>query len=333
MISITTQGSAREQGRQQGVQTARLIREIHARYAAKGVLDFDLAPVLQQVEARFPELIREMDGIAEGSGLPEDQIYRMNLMPLGAGPACSVAGFRDRDGKAWLAKTDDLGEDELGSNILRRDVPSAGMPSLQLHFAGTIWTSTAVTASGFCMAMTGLAGDPGPPDGLPPQVWWRVLPARCTTAWEAVELLRACPLNFGGMSLLLADARQTLLLVEQTTQGQCVRELTEPGGVLCHTNHTCLGTLTDSPAYLATALGRNSLDRQAQLEARLARLPRSREALQALFADHTRPGAVCQHGSGGLHTDYAVVLSPSAGGLWLSQGAPCRSPSEFRAIG
>src|SRR5690242_20587757 len=113
MISIATKGSAYERGRQQGVQAAPLIHEIHARYARKGVLDMDPAPILRRLEAAFPELIGEMEGIAAGSGIARDQIFRMNLMPLGAGPACSVAGIRDSDGNAWIAKTDDIGEDEL----------------------------------------------------------------------------------------------------------------------------------------------------------------------------------------------------------------------------
>jgi len=60
------------------------------------------------------------------------------------------------------------------------------------------------------------------------------------------------------MSLLLADAQKVVLLVEKTTEGQCVRELSGSDRALCHTNHACLGALHDPPEYPDTALGRNS---------------------------------------------------------------------------
>lgn len=332
MLAITTRGSAYERGFQHGQQAAPLIREIHDRYSRKGVLQRDVTSALRQVERLFPELIEEMEGIAIGSGIPKDEIFRMNLMPLGAGPACSVAGIRDEHGNPWIAKTDDIGPDELGSNILRRDVTETGASSLQLHFAGTIWTSTACTAGGFCMAMTGMAGPPGPSHGLPPQVLWRILPDRCATAREAVAFLERHELDFGGMSLLLADSQKTLLLVEKTTEGQCVRELSGSETMLCHTNHACLGVLNDTPEFLKTALGQNSRERMQKLQSRVSRVPRNRVGLQSLLLDHALPGALCQHGGGGLHTDYAVVFSPSEKGVWLTQGPPCKTSFEFFAV-
>ena len=332
MICITTQGTAHERGYQHGSQAAELIREVHGRYIAKGVLDANPTPLLRQLETRFPELISEMEGIAAGSGVAKDQVFRMNLMPLGAGPACSVVGVRDSDGNAWIAKTDDIAEDELGSNILRRDVPVSGAVSLHLHFAGTIWTSTVFAANGFCMAMTGMASGPGPQDGLPPQVLWRVLSDRCATAREAVEFLQSFELNSGGMSLLLADSGQRLLLVEKTAQGQCVREWSASDGLLCHTNHAWVGNLKDPPGFRDTPLGLNSRDRLNKLHGLVSALSASSDGLRSLCTDHTPPGAICQHGGGGLHTDYAVILSPSAGGIWLSMGPPCKAPFEFISI-
>src|SRR5215831_1675993 len=114
-------------------------------------------------------------------------------MPLAAAPACSVVGARDPDGRAWIAKTDDIAFEELGSNIARHDVTAAGAASLHLHFAGTIWTSLALTADGFCMAMTGMESGPCPADGLPGQVLWRIVPDRCRTAREAADFIRGFP--------------------------------------------------------------------------------------------------------------------------------------------
>ena len=333
MICITTQGSAFERGQQHGAQTAALVHQVLARYnSSTNMRQLDPAPILREIEARFPEVISEMEGIAAGSGISKDEIFRLNLMGLGAAPACSTAGVRDVDGKIWIAKTDDIGEMELGWNILRRDIPTTGDASLHLHFAGSIWTSTVYSANGFCMAMTGLTGEMETTHGLPPQVLWRVLSDHCKSAWEAVALLESCPLSTSGMSLLLADANQTLLLVEKTSAGQCVRELTDEIDALCHTNHTCMGKLQDPPHFANTRIGKISRDRLNRLHELVAREKHTLAGMQALLKDHSNPGGICQHGGGGLHTDYGVILSPSAGGIWLTKGAPCKVPFEFVPI-
>ena len=86
MLSLDTVGSPRERGRAHGQQAAALVRAVSERYARKGALGADPAPVLRKLGAAFPELIEEMRGIAEGAGLSPDLVFRVNLQRLGAGP-------------------------------------------------------------------------------------------------------------------------------------------------------------------------------------------------------------------------------------------------------
>mgnify|MGYP001594474447 CR=1 FL=1 len=332
MLCIATKGSPRERGQQHGAKCADLIRTIQAHYSRKGLLQMDPSPILRTLASSFPALIEEMEGIAEGADLLKEQVFRMNLQLLDAGPSCSMAAILGTDGDPWILKTDDIGEDQLGFNVLKRDTLASGTRILRLHFAGTIWTSAAFTDKGFCMGMTGLAGEAGPLSGLPPLALLHVLPERCRTVTEAEAFLESYALNHGGISLFLADAEKNLLLAEKNVHGQCAQRLRSSDETLCHTNHARLGGLDNPPGYLNTPLGRNSLARLAYLETRVPLLPRSREGLQSIFADHTPLGGICQHGGGGLHTDYAVILSPSMHGIWLTKGPPCRAPFEFEKV-
>lgn len=334
MISIETQGSPYERGAQHGERCAALVHTVVAGYKDKG--KFSLCPLaaLRKIERFFPAMIREMEGIADGAGIPRDEIFRLNLQQLEAAPACSVVGVRDQDGNPWIAKTDDIGADEVGWNILERATTSEGVASLNLRFAGTVWTSTAYVENGFCMAMTGLPGGFGPPDAVPYMALLPLLPSRCTTTEEALALLEEFELDYGGFSLLLADAKQQAVLVEKTSQGQSSRELEfgSTAAMLCHTNHCCFGTLTDPLDSLDTPLARNSRDRLRVISDLASKSCHSPEGLQQLLRDHTDPGAICQHGGSGLHTDYAVVLSPSLGGIYLSEGPACGHPFGFHSV-
>jgi hypothetical protein len=330
MMTMTTRGSPRARGRCHGQQAASLVGQVRDLYARKGMLEEDPLPLLHTLEAAYPEMAEEMEGIAEGAGLPKDQVFRVNLQRLHAAPACSIAGIRDRAGNPWIAKTDDIGEDELGLNILCRGIPDSGPGTLALRFAGTLWTSAGTNDRGFCLAVTRLEDGAGPVGGLPPMLLLAALVERCATVAEAVDFLERHDLDFGGFSLLLADASKNMVLLEKNTQGQCLRPLAAAeDAVLVHTNHACLGRLCDPSGFAETALGRNSRTRLARLYTRLAELPRDREGLMSLLRDHDPIGGICQHGGSGLHTDYGIVFSPCDAGAWVAGGAPCRIPFEF----
>lgn len=329
MLTLTTAGTPRQRGRQHGTQAGPLVRAVYERYSAMGALGADILPLLRRLEALFPEQVEEMEGIAEGAGLPKESVFQVNLQRLGAAPACSMAGIRDPHGHPWIAKTDDIAESELGSNVLKRATRAAGPSSLELSFAGTLWTSSGLNDRGLCLAMTGLEDGPGPGRGLPPMLLLAALVERCSSVGEATDFLARHDLDHGGVSLLLADAAGSLLLLEKNTRGQCTRTLGEGNAWLAHTNHCWLGPLADPPGFAETRLGRSSRTRMDRLGTLLAGLPRTREGMAALLHDHDPDGGLCQHGASGLHTDYGIVLSPSEAGAWIAAGPPCRVPFEF----
>jgi hypothetical protein len=343
MLSIETRGTPYERGVQHGTQCAGLIRNVLDGYNKQGKLSFDYLPALQKIECVFPVVQEEMEGIADGAQVTCEEIFQLNLQQLEAAPACSVVAVRDKEGSAWLAKTDDIAASELGWNVLQHSTTTEGISSLMLHFAGTIWVSTAYVETGFYMAMTGLPGEAGPPVGIPWVALLPLLPSCCRTTDEALAVLEKTEIEYGGFSLLLADAGHKTVLVEKTSAGQASRELgwDDTEAALCQTNHCYLDTLSDPVDFKETPLARNSRARLEVISALASQVASGKsdtdEGLKNLLRDHTIPGGPCQHGDPyhpgrGLYTDYAVVLSPSLKGIWLAPGPACSNPFEFHPI-
>jgi hypothetical protein len=267
-----------------------------------------------------------MEGIAEGAGLPVEDVFELNLgFEFGRAPACSVIGLRDETGRVWLAKSDDLAEAELGANAVQHIAPSAGARSVQMQFVGTIWTTSSVSESGFCLGMTGLTGRVQNPGGIPTLFLLHLIAEGCRTVADAEEVCASFEVSQGGMSILVGDASGDLAILEKHAAGQSIRRPESSGQSIWQTNHCCGVDLIgqDDPA---SALLGNSRDRMALLEEREGTLERSFEGLAGLYRIHGIPAGICQHGEAGLHTDSAILMCPEERAMWVTQGYPCKHP-------
>ena len=179
----------------------------------------------------FPDMIREIEGIAIGAGLPFDDVFELNLvfdLDESTTPACTVFGFADEDGRAWLGKSDDLGKRELGANAIHHAAPSGKLRSVQIHFVGTIWTSAAVNEAGFGFGMTGLTGCKRRQGGVPVLFLLPLLAEQCRTVEDAAALCARFEVPMHGMSVLMGDATGDVAILEKHVAGQTIRR---PSGI------------------------------------------------------------------------------------------------------
>jgi hypothetical protein len=277
----------------------------------------------RQLERLYPEGYQECRGVAAGLEMDEET-YFTALFSMRAPfdpPQCTTLGFHNRDGQPLLAKTDDIFAHELGVNVLEITHPDSGHRHAHFHAAGSIWTVAGMNERGLSMAMTGIPGPTLESEGLSSIVALHTILPRCGTVAEAEEWIRALRINWYGFSLLLGDADGAVSLVEKTGAGMTILPQ-QPGGFLLHTNHIL------DPDFAA----RNPQQRQPFLlngqrryenALRLSEsLPRSEEGMRSFLADRTQPGAICQRGEDGLHTDFAVILMPSEGRLVFWPGCP-----------
>ncbi|MDP6775435.1 MAG: C45 family autoproteolytic acyltransferase/hydrolase [Candidatus Latescibacteria bacterium] len=349
MHYLRSGGTARERGVAHGEAArdgiARLIATYREGYKVEGGGWRDgLDPIGRRKRAKdrtaeirdlCPSGCDEIEGIAEGAGLPIEDLYELNLgfeigLPPG-GSACSIYGFRTGEGRVWLGKSDDVPEVELGYNAVNHTSPVDGFRSVQMHFVGTIWTTSAVNETGFCLGMTGLSGAVTNDGGIPTLFLLHAMAERCETVAEAEAMCAAHTISRNGMSILMGDAKGDVAILEVHVDGQEIRRPGSAGEAIWQTNH-CVGPALQGRDDPASDLMENSRERTNRLAALDPHVERSFEGLTDLYRTHDDPTGICQHGAGGLHTDSAIVMSPDEQVMWATEGYPCSNPFIAHAL-
>ncbi len=343
MYYLQSQGSPGERGVAQGRQASDKIAWL-IEYYREGFRDTDggwregLDPdarrrwvdlKVKEIGKLYPEGCEEIEGIAEGAGLPFEDVFELNVIfeigPALHSAACSVYGFADGGGRVWLGKSDDLEKAELGCNAVHHTAPSRALQSVQMHFVGTIWTTSAVNEAGFCLGMTGLSGRFENEGGIPTLFLLHALAERCRSVAEAEAMCAEFEVGRNGMSVLMGDATGDLAILEKHVAGQAIRRPSGAGEAIWQTNHCCDSSLAgaDDPD---SGLLENSRHRMACFERLDGTIERRFDGLVGLYQAHGDPAGICQHGEGGLHTDSAIILCPHERAMWVTEGYPCAQP-------
>jgi isopenicillin-N N-acyltransferase-like protein len=340
---VEVAGTDFELGLQQGHRLAHLISLSAGRAnqwadrTRESVLDAS-----RRIEAtlltRFPHLVREMQGIADGAGLPYEEILLLNVgydtrsdRPEAA-RHCTAIGLPDTAEGPLVAKTDDVAIDERQFEVFFRVRPHHGHAFIHYAFAGTVWDQGGINEAGLALAMTGL-GPAGPRNhrGLPSLLFLREVLLRCSDVAEALTFAEEHPLRGHGCSMTMADpGSDAITVVENYPSLRAIHRSHEEATV--RTNHPHCEPSQALPPDETWAqrmghplLGPNSKARW-QNASRLTRdIPWSIEGLEQLLGDHAEPGAVCQHGQAGLHTSFAVIMVPRQRALVAAEGYGCEA--------
>ena len=271
---IEAEGSPFEVGRRLG----RHARDIVAQYLVRthawaSVMAFRdhsrIAAARALTAARFPRYLQELEGMAEGLGLPFDEVFAWNcrgdvwamapdgcttvLLPDGAGGEAGPLLAHNEDGHPGLRRGCALAH-------LR---PAGGKAFTAFVYPASLPGHTfAVTGAGLVLTVNNIrARDAG--DGLPRMVLARAV-LDCETLDAAAGLVEGAP-RAGAFHFSLAqvgDAR--LVSVEFTHAGCSVERVTAP---TCHANHLVHPAMAGE-AQIVTA---SSRARQRRGEAVLAR--------------------------------------------------------------
>ena len=172
-VRLTTHGSGYQRGLQQGRQLAAVIHTVLDEGHGKSTLGLAGRPealrrLLRSVQglAQGQELIDEMQGIAEGAGVPFARIAAFNLGFSVPAPACSIVLLPDTADGPLLVNTNDDNPDYAkrvrDPRVLRIDYPAAGHAMAFHSLPGTVWAYRGVNQQG--LAVGGASGrlrDPG----------------------------------------------------------------------------------------------------------------------------------------------------------------------------
>jgi isopenicillin-N N-acyltransferase-like protein len=178
MIVIECTGDGRSRGRMHGEVARGLIRDGLQRWAdaTAGAAGIPITryvsaflsdtALLAAIETRLPDLVEEMRGIADGAGVPFDQVAAYNLMDEqwwydlertpNAEPGCSVVAFADQGtGAVLLGQNMDLPAYMDGGQVVLR-IQAPGQPEELVLSAAGLLGLTGVNQAGLGLCVNTL---------------------------------------------------------------------------------------------------------------------------------------------------------------------------------
>jgi len=343
MDTIVLRGGPEARGRQQGSALRDRIIALWERYQEYvyprlGADDVEriLGNMIAFLERRFPETVRELEGVARGAGLGFETIAKLNfgsaiwttlLSRRAPGAGCSCVAFADTPDGAVIGKNTDLGPEPECYYALKIVTPENGTPYLGYGEVGGPWVEAAVNAEGLCIGQassTIQAGQDG--CGMPILHSAYLAMQHASTTRQAVEYLAAIDHAGKGINLMIADRAGDVVALERAHDRQVVRKPRD--GVLYFTNHFLSEKLR--PLVVPFPMMANSGGRLERYRALLedARPEHTAERIVAAISDHGGPVSPCQHGDAGMHTRYACLLIPRRGELRLFPGPACTARPE-----
>jgi predicted choloylglycine hydrolase len=230
MYEITLEGNPHERGIKQGLVYAKELVSLASEYP-KWLGNMDQTSVnkirtqmVNFLDQNFPEMVIELKGIAEGSGISFDLICNINFVSaIGALNGCTNLVLLDSEEGPVLAKTSDIGDDFKYYSI-QKVIPGNGNQYLAISWVGSLWAEVGINSSGL------IAGQSSGPTqkgqigwGIPTLQYPRVILEKCTTVHDAVEFCKNTPMAGKGLSIALLDRFGDSAIVEKSGNSTAVR--------------------------------------------------------------------------------------------------------------
>ncbi len=319
-------GDPTDVGRQIGAQLRQPIRDLLALLDLPDCFACDahrerLSCMLGNLDRLAPHLIAEMEGVAEGAGLPCQTIFMLNCLVELTVLGCSVLGFADAAGGPLIAKTNDLAADQTPQYAVTvLDVPGRAQ-FLHLTWPGTVWGGPGVNEHGVGFGGASVSTGEWNGAGLPSNMVTRLVLEGAHDVDEALEILLETEFACHPFNLVLGD-EDRLIGVERSVYKMATRE--PEHGAVWATNHFLTPDLSDlvacSPADLEESRARwDKLGRLA------GESEHTVEGARGILRDHSDPAPICRHGEGeaSITTSASVIVRPRARVVWVATGSPC----------
>ena len=348
---IEVAGSHRDMGRQLGEATRELLRElvevvtdrINVGRAGHQQISNDQALGVARTSMSYaaeyaPELMTEVEGVAEGAGLIVERVMLVNVrnqIPaaidgactgLVIEPKCAVLG----SGMAGQNWDNDPAMDPFSIVLIRR--PSGAPAHMNFTQPGVIGYM-GLNEAGLGVVMNTL---PAPAHGVGVPWYFLVRRMYLHSSLKAVtdEVRRAQRAISANVALLTADGAADL---EVTVDD--VHVLRANGrGVLVHTNHCVHRELAHVNEMFPELI--QSVPRMARAESLLGDQADGvgLEHVKSLLSDHLDyPTSICRHendhpGDGHWTSVVSMIVEPSKGRMHLTRGNPCSNPYEVYSL-
>jgi len=290
-----------------------------------------------EFQRHCPELLEEIDGVAEGAGLNSGLALasqmRGELACLSDG-ACTTFAIGPRataGGRILIGQTSDMPEEIRSFAYVLRIRPDNRPAAIMWTFGGMIGYH-GLNEHGVSHYANSLGGGPG----------WRFAPSHYPlkrlileqkSLADVLQTMRRFPVCSNG-NYMLCDGGNRLLDVELTSEGPHLIEDTA-AGFLVHTNHF-LSTEHSGPENLEQSLP-DSLPRLERMRTLIQEKLGSITVadMQRILADHDgAPVSICRHPHHGYGdqvlpasgcTVAAIIAEPDRGIFHVAAGNPCET--------
>jgi len=338
---IETGGSWREIGFDVGRDVRAQLQEAAASTRAElggiapEVVLGNIGPYLRATEEAAPDIVAELHGMAEGSGVPFETLFVLNasaelVQSLGRFE-CTVAGVSGAgtsDGHVLLAHNEDATAGWGDLAYIIKAEPDDALPFVAFTYAGLL-LHQGVNSAGLGSVGNALYARDARP-GIPKLLLYRRAIVQPTIE-GAIRAVTDARRAFGN-NHLLATADGDLYDIEVSGSKWAMK----PGrnGFFAHANHFTMPGMTDLDREEDLL---NSRLRQTRVETLLERQWGRLDpfSLRVLMADHANyPRSLCKHHAPESDLDYgtigSVVIDVTARTLWACSGNPCRG--EWREV-
>jgi isopenicillin-N N-acyltransferase like protein len=348
MKTLELKGSPYEMGMKQGKSFPKEIKDIYEdtyknsianRKISEDKIQLVRETVRKSLTKTAPQLLEEMDGIADGAGMKRDDIFLLNTWPIvvyAVGlTSCSSMVVAQSDRGPLLGQNADLGmRDSYFVGIHR---PAHGYASITARFFGTVWfMGGGINEHGLCMGGSGVNGvkrDEKWEEGFPGLFLSLLVMGNCRNVSEAVILFQKykpmIPLECG-QDHSLADKDGHIAVVEKLASKTAVRYA--DNGVLFTANffaHRDMEPLNDHSTEYVRSLESNARERYWRIGETFKNGDYSFKTVKSLLSAHEYPGALCRHCDTVKdeigYTKISCISIPREKRILISDNAPCRS--------
>ncbi|GAA6053569.1 hypothetical protein JCM3770_005199 [Rhodotorula araucariae] len=331
---ISCSGSPRELGLQHGQQAR---TQVLGSIGAYKSIFFDLASltweqVLEQaakfeapLRAAHPDLVEEIEGVAEGAGVDFLAVLALNVRseislaePL---DGCTSVSRVSKDGSRYIAQNWDWKTAISPGIIILHIKPSDGTPEVKFTTEAGIIGKMGHNSAGVCLLLNAIKAKSLDRNLLPIHLLMRRL-LQHTSVSDARRYIESQRGSAASAHLMLADKSDAFSL-EISPNGYAIIEPDE-NTVLCHTNH-----------FIDETIHKKSNEVEGWLPDSTVRLAKIRETvgtaddlshdkLRKLLSDRSNgPCSICRHQGGtGIDTLFTLTFNASMGSGEVKVGKP-----------
>ena len=339
-LEIEVSGDAFEQGVMHGEAVREYVLPYHGASLrkkfeqspkAKGAIEQAMA----YLDKSFPDLVKEMRGIAHGAKVDFWDIVLWNYRRvLAAYPAgCTNFALRQTQVGPVLCGTVDGGpfQHMAWPLFIQRFKPRKGYRVLASVLPGTIWVEKAINEHGLACGNSGIPTTDVQPRGPPFHTTYRQALLNCRNVEEAARFFGGISqMCFGGI-FVFVDATGNALSIEKSPTRQVVLRTTENwvGSANVFTTPSLREVMTKTPKQIKERQGRR--ETMARFAAKVG-TSASMDDLLAFNRSHGPPAAICRHGGkDSAHTrESYVLLCRERRMLASTRGYPCET--EMRSF-